>query len=146
MSNSPENQPQNASEIVSQPSNSLQSVSPEEQNPTVLESTRLQATTVAMHNWLGSLPLSRWLVLGGIALAMFFTFFLMTKGSDFCMFSTCIRDGGTTATVGHTMATNFWAYAGGAATLIVLTTMGSPIIPAVAASAFLWFLIQMSLS
>lgn len=145
MSESQANPSQNTSEIVPQSSNTLQSVSLEEQHPITSEGTRLQPTTVAMHHWLGSLPISKWLVLGGILLAMFFTFFLMTKGSDFCMFSTCIKET-VPSTVGHVVFTSLWAYVGGAASLFALTTMGLPIIPAVAASAGIWFLIQMSLS
>lgn len=89
-----------------------------------------------------SLHLNKWVVLGVFAVAMVATFFLLTKGSEFCLFSTCLPPIDSTGS----LAMNFWAFAGGTAALVVLTTLfGIPLVPAVAASFGVWFLMQMTL-
>ncbi|MBD2018558.1 hypothetical protein H6F96_31970 [Microcoleus sp. FACHB-53] len=89
-----------------------------------------------------SLHLNKWVVLGVFAVAMVATFFLLTKGSEFCFFSTCLPPIDSTGS----LAMNFWAFAGGTAALVVLTTLfGIPLVPAVAASFGVWFLMQMTL-
>lgn len=89
-----------------------------------------------------SLHLNKWVVLGVFAVAMVATFFLLTKGSEFCLFSTCLPPIDSTGS----LAMNFWAFAGGTAALIVLTTFfGVSLVPAVAASFGVWFLMQMTL-
>ncbi len=88
------------------------------------------------------LHLNKWVVLGVFAVAMVATFFLLTKGSEFCLFSTCLPPIDSTGS----LAMNFWAFAGGTAALIVLTTFfGVSLVPAVAASFGVWFLMQMTL-
>ena len=82
----------------------------------------------------------RWAVLGIIVVATACTFFIFSKGSEFCLFSTC------TTTSGDTTATNFWGFLGGTATLIILTNVfGVALVPAVAAAMGIWFLMQISL-
>ena len=89
-----------------------------------------------------SLHLNKWVVLGVFAVAMVATFFLLTKGSEFCLFSTCLPPIEPTSSLGM----NFWAFAGGTAALVVLTTVfGVSLVPAVAASFGVWFLMQMTL-
>jgi hypothetical protein len=70
------------------------------------------------------------------------TFFVLTKGSEFCFFSTCLPPIDPT----DTLAMNFWAFAGGTTALVVLTTLfGVSLVPAVAASFGVWFLIHLTL-
>lgn len=79
---------------------------------------------------------------GVLALSVFFIF---AKGTDVCLAINCndykdsIASGSSTP-----IGTDFVAYAGGAATLLVLTTLvGVPLLPAVAISTGIWFAIQM---
>ncbi|HEY9633448.1 MAG TPA: hypothetical protein V6D14_08585 [Coleofasciculaceae cyanobacterium] len=89
-----------------------------------------------------SLHLNKWVVLGVFAVAMVATFFLLTKGSEFCLFSTCLQPIDSAGS----LAMNFWAFAGGTAALVVLTTFfGVSLVPAVAVSFGVWFLMQMTL-
>lgn len=83
----------------------------------------------------------RWAVLGIVVIAIGCTFFLLTKGSEFCFFSTC-----TPSNTGGSIASNFWEFLGGIATFIILThVIGVPLVPAVAAALGIWFLMQISL-
>lgn len=89
-----------------------------------------------------ALDLNKWVVLGVLIVAMIATFFLLTKGSEFCFFSTCQQPIHSTGS----LALNFWGFAGGTAALVILTTFfGVSLMPAVAASFAVWFLMQMSL-
>ncbi|MEG4996956.1 hypothetical protein [Microcoleus sp. B4-D4] len=83
----------------------------------------------------------RWAVLGIVVVATACTFFLLTKGSEFCFFSTC-----SMGDTGGSIANNFWGFLGGTATLIILTNVfGVALVPAVAAAMGIWFLMQISL-
>jgi hypothetical protein len=88
-----------------------------------------------------SLHLNKLVVLGIFGVVITGTFLLLTNGSEFCFFSICtspVTDGG--------ISPPFWAFAGGSATLVILTSIfGVPLMPAVAASFGIWFLMQMSL-
>ncbi len=88
-----------------------------------------------------SLHLNKWVVLGIFTIAMVATFFLLTKGSEFCLFSTCLTPVDSTGS----LAMNFSAFAGGTVALVVLTTFfGVSLVPAVAVSFGVWFIIQMT--
>ena len=81
---------------------------------------------------------------GVLALSVFFIF---AKGTDVCLAINCndysdsvAADSASSASLG----TDFVAYAGGAASLLVLTTLvGVPLLPAVAISTGIWFLVRM---
>ncbi|MEA5573800.1 hypothetical protein [Calothrix sp. UHCC 0171] len=70
------------------------------------------------------------------------TLLLINGGNDLCLFSTC----GDSRFHTTTFTSDFWSYAGGAATILVLTSfLGMSILPAVGISAGIWLLIYTSL-
>ena len=81
---------------------------------------------------------------GVLALSVFFIF---AKGTDVCLAINCNDYSDSVATGADSSAsigTDFVAYAGGAASLLVLTAVvGVPLLPAVAISTGIWFLVQM---
>jgi hypothetical protein len=80
---------------------------------------------------------------GVLALSIFFIF---AKGTDVCLAISCneYSDSVATGSVSSTsIGTDFVAYASGAASLLVLTTLvGVPLLTAVAISTGIWFVIQ----
>ncbi len=89
--------------------------------------------------------IKKWLIVSMAIVLTITAFFLFGKETDMCFFSTCNE---YTDSVGvedtTSIGSDFVAYAGGAATLVVLTTLvGVPLIPAIIASAGVWFLIQL---
>lgn len=89
--------------------------------------------------------IKKWLIVSMAIVLTITAFFLFGKETDICFFSTCNE---YTDSVGvedaNYIGNDFVAYAGGAATLVVLTTLvGVPLIPAIIASAGVWFLIQL---
>ncbi|VEP16633.1 conserved hypothetical protein [Hyella patelloides LEGE 07179] len=70
-------------------------------------------------------------------------FLLFARETDVCLLSTC-NDYSDSVATSTLMGNDFIAYAGGAATLLVLTALiGVPLLPAVAISTGVWFLVQM---
>jgi hypothetical protein len=89
---------------------------------------------------LSNISLSKSFIGGLIFIGVIATFFIFTKGTEICLWSDCsnISTGNTDGQMGE-----FWAFAGGAGTLMVLTTLvGMPLLPAVAASIGVWLLMQ----
>ena len=89
--------------------------------------------------------IKKWLIVSMAIVLTITAFFLFGKETDICFFSTCNE---YTDSVGvedaASIGNDFVAYAGGAATLVILTTLvGVPLIPAIIASAGVWFLIQL---
>ena len=74
-------------------------------------------------------------------------FFIFAKGTDVCLAINCNEYSDSVATSSppsESIGTDFVAYAGGAASLLVLTTLASvPLLPAVAISTAIWFLVRM---
>lgn len=139
----PSNSSQQSSNLVQSSSNNPQVASGSDaqiqSNPTPLET---PAVSLKVPGSGFSLHLNKWIVLGIFVVAMVATIFLLTKGSEFCLFSTCQHPVDSTSSV----AMNFWAFAGGTVTLVVLTTFfGVSLAPAVATSFGVWFLMQMTL-
>ena len=81
---------------------------------------------------------------GVLALSVFFIF---AKGTDVCLAVNCNDYSDSVATSSssaESIGTDFVAYAGGAASLLVLTAVvGVPLLPAVAISTGIWFLVRM---
>ena len=81
---------------------------------------------------------------GVLALSVFFIF---AKGTDVCLAINCNDYSDSVATSSassESIGTDFVAYAGGAASLLVLTALvGVPMLPAVAISTGIWFLVRM---
>jgi hypothetical protein len=87
---------------------------------------------------LSTIYLSKSVVGGIIFLGLAVTFFIFTKGTQICLWSDCPILPPPPPVTG-----DFWAFAGGTATLMVLTTLvGMPLLPAVAASIGVWLLMQ----
>jgi hypothetical protein len=86
---------------------------------------------------LSNISLSKSFVGGLIFLGIIATFFMFIKGTEICLWSDC----SIVNTVSNTG--EFWSYAGGAATLMVLTTLvGMELLPAAAISIGVWLLMQ----
>lgn len=139
----PSNNPQQSSNLVQSSSNNSQVVPGSDgqiqSHPNAIET---PAVSLKIPGSGFSLHLNKWVVLGVFGVAMVATFFLLTTGSEFCLFSTCLPPIDSTGS----LAMNFWAFAGGTAALLVLTTFfGVSLVPAVAASFGVWFLMQMTL-
>ncbi|MEH1914898.1 hypothetical protein [Nostoc sp.] len=140
----PSNNPQQSSNVVSSSSNNPQVVpSSDGQIQSHSNSLETPAVSLKLPGSGFSLHLNKWVVLGVLGVAMIATFFLITKGSEFCLFSTCLTPIDST----NSLAINFWGFAGGTAALVILTTFfGVSLMPAVAASFAIWFLMQMTLN
>ena len=80
-------------------------------------------------------------IIGGlILLGIMATFFIFTKGTEVCLWSDCSK---VIPPVIVTPVSEFLAFAGGAGTLMVLTTLvGMPLLPAVALSTGVWLVMQ----
>ncbi|WP_373547915.1 hypothetical protein [Chamaesiphon sp.] len=89
---------------------------------------------------ISNVSVSKSFVAGLIFIGLAATFFVFTKGTEICFWSDC-----SNTNTGHTggQMGEFWAFAGGAGTLMVLTTLvGMPLLPAVAVSTGVWLLMQ----
>ncbi|MEH1828558.1 MAG: hypothetical protein V7L22_25010 [Nostoc sp.] len=139
----PSNNPQQSPDLVQSSSNNPQVVPGSDgqiqSHPNPIET---PAVSLKILGSGFSLHLNKWVVLGILGVAILATFFLITKGSEFCLFSTCIPPIDSS----NSLAINFWGFAGGTAALVILTTFfGISLMPAVAASFAVWFLMQMTL-
>ena len=89
------------------------------------------------------LELKRMAIAGGVVILTLTICILLSKENDICFFSTCNEYSDSTATGLTSIGNDFIAYAGGAASLLVLTTLvGVPLLPAVAISTGIWFLVR----
>jgi len=90
---------------------------------------------------LATFPLGR-LVLGGVLLiSLVATVLLISRGTDFCVFSVCIEDVSRPVD----LVADFWAFAGGAAALFATVYLGLPLLPVVGVAAGVWFLMYTTL-
>ena len=79
---------------------------------------------------MGKLIFGSILVIGIVA-----TFLTFAKGSTVCVLSDC-----KSTVAAPVTGSEFWAFAGGTATLLILTTfMGFPLLPAVGIATGIWF-------
>ncbi|WP_427160914.1 hypothetical protein ACQFX9_04615 [Aliinostoc sp. HNIBRCY26] len=93
---------------------------------------------------LSSLPsdVTKMIVLGLFIIGIVATFFLVTRGNELCIFSFCSDMGRHSPT----LTSDFWAFAGGTATVVVLTSfLGVSLLPAVGIASAVWFFIYSSL-
>ncbi|MBN3940878.1 hypothetical protein [Nostoc sp. NMS9] len=79
-------------------------------------------------------------LLGIVAVAIIATFFLVTRGNDFCFFSICSE-----FPYQNPIVYSFWSAAGGLAGFGVLTLMGVSAPIAIIGGLATWFLMQISL-
>lgn len=131
-----------SSEIVPNSTNiSQNAISSSDRSKSILET---QSVSIIKPENNNSFELKKWIVVCTAVVLSVAIFFLFAKGTDICFLSICHDNGGSSATDSTSMGHEFVAYAGGAATLVVLTTLvGIPLLPAVAVSAGVWFFIQM---
>ena len=80
-------------------------------------------------------------VLGSLSIALIATFFLVTRGNDFCFFSICQE-----FPYKNPLAYNFWSAAGGLGAFGILGLMGVSAPIAVLGALAIWLLMQMSLN
>ncbi|BAY42373.1 hypothetical protein NIES2111_67960 (plasmid) [Nostoc sp. NIES-2111] len=89
-----------------------------------------------------SSDVTKMIVLGLFIIGIVATFFLVTRGNELCIFSFCSDVGRHSST----LTSDFWAFAGGTATVLVLTTfLGVSLLPAVGIASAVWFFIYSSL-
>jgi hypothetical protein len=91
-----------------------------------------------------ALQLKKWIIAGGVVVLTIAVCIFLAKETDVCFMSTCNHYSDSTGSDSTSIGNDFIAYAGGAATLLVLTTLvGIPLLPAVAISTGVWFVLQM---
>ena len=134
------NQP---SEIIS--SNETQNEIVQNKSPeTVLQTQPVSVINFESNNSFTLKKIAIFCAAGVLAISVFFIF---AKGTDVCLAINCndYSDSVATSSPSSTsIGTDFVAYAGGAASLLVLTAVvGVPLLPAVAIATGIWFLIQM---
>ncbi|MCU0546978.1 MAG: hypothetical protein MUE44_33260 [Oscillatoriaceae cyanobacterium Prado104] len=134
------NQSQQSSNLAHTPLNSESQVVPSATGQIQQNSNSPEPTSFSLSFLGAQISVGKWAVLGIVVIAIGCTFFLLTKGSEFCFFSVCTM-GGT----GGSIANDFWGFLGGTATLVILTTViGVPLVPAFVAAMGIWLLIQIS--
>ena len=132
-----------SSEIIANneiPNEIDQNESPE----TILQTQSVSVVNPESNNSFALKKIAIFCAAGVLALSVFFIF---AKGTDVCLAINCNDYSDSLATgsaSSESIGTDFVAYAGGAASLLVLTTLvGVPLLPAVAISTGIWFLVRM---
>ena len=104
---------------------------------------KTQAVSVINSENTNSFNVQKWGLICLTVLLGLTVFLLFARETDVCLLSTC-NDYSDSVATSTSMGNDFIAYAGGAATLLVLTALvGVPLLPAVAISTGVWFLVQM---
>ena len=132
-----------SSEIIS--NNEIQNeITPNESLKTVLETQPVSVINPESNSSFALKKIAIFCAAGVLALSVFFIF---AKGTDVCLAINCNEYSDSVATNSastESIGTDFVAYASGAASLLVLTAVvGVPLLPAVAISTGIWFLVQM---
>lgn len=112
------------------------------QNETPETVLQTQPVSVVNSESNNSFELKKWAIVGSFIVLAIAVYVLLSKESDTCLFSTCSEysySSGDSTSVGN----EFLIYAGSAATLVGLTFVGVPLLPAIAASAAFWFLVHL---
>lgn len=109
--------------------------------------TVLQTQPVSVINSDDSFALKKIAILCAAVVLALSVFFIFAKGTDVCLAINCNDYSDSVATSSpssKSIGTDFVAYAGGAASLLVLTAVvGVPLLPAVAISTGIWLLVRM---
>ena len=134
-----------SSEIIANSNSETQNdIAQSDRNEPVIETQRVSLMNAESND---SFDFKKWLIAGGVVALTLAICILLSKENDFCLFSTCNSFSDSTATELSAPTTSieddFIAYAGGAATLLVLTLVGIPLLPAVAISTGIWLVMQM---
>ena len=133
-----------SSEIISNSNSEAQrEIASSDRPKQILETQQVSVMNSEDNN---SIELKKWAIASGVVILTLAVCILLSKETDACFFSTCndysdsVATGSTSASIGN----DFLAYAGGAASLLVLTTLvGVPVLPAVAISTGVWFLVHL---
>jgi hypothetical protein len=130
-----------SSDLTAQPENVLSETFPSEiQQPKPSEGSELVFSS-SVSRILSASP-GKLLIAGLILAGILATFLVFSQGSHFCFLSYCLDNPIPAASVGN----EFLSYSGGTAALILLiSVLGTPLVPAVGISAGIWFLLRMSL-
>jgi hypothetical protein len=128
------------SDIVQHPSNAELPVNKPSDGTIKEPEAKHQAISLTVQGSQLSLPLGKWVVLGVVMVALVATFFLVTRGNDFCLFSSCDE-----YVTRNPIATNFWAFAGAAGAGWILASLGVAFPLVVLGSFGIWFLMEISL-
>ena len=131
-----------SSQIVADPNSETENEMTSSDRPeTILETQPVSVSNPESNN---SFELKKWIIAGGVVIVTIAVCIIFAKETEVCFFSTCNDYSDPLTTNSLTIGNDFLAYAGGAATLVVLTTLvGIPLLPAVALSTGVWFLVQM---
>ncbi|WP_036484417.1 hypothetical protein [Myxosarcina sp. GI1] len=112
----------------------LQNDSPE----TVLETQPISVTNSEHKN---SLELKKWAIVGCCVVLTIAAYVFLSKETDTCLFSTCSEYSYSSGDL--SVGNEFLIYAGSAATLVGLTFVGVPLLPAIAVSTGIWFFVHL---
>ena len=128
-----------ASQMVSQ-NESLQNNS-ETTSPTQILETQPVSTINSENN--NTFELKKWLIAGGVVVITLAICIFLSQETEVCFLSTCNDYRDAVATNSSSIGNDFIAYAGGAASLIALTAVGVSLLPAVAISTGVWFVVHL---
>ncbi|MGL5793844.1 MAG: hypothetical protein ACRC06_05435 [Waterburya sp.] len=131
-----------SSQIISNSNNEAQNqIASRDRSETILETQPVSVINTESNQ---TFELKKWMIICSAGVLAIAVFFLFAKETDVCFLSTCNDYSDSLATNSTSIGNDFLAYAGGAASLIVLTTLvGVPLLPAVAISTGVWFVVQM---
>ncbi len=131
-----------SSQIISNSNNEAQNqIASSDRSETILETQPVSVINTESNQ---TFEFKKWMIICSAGILAIAVFFLFAKETDVCFLSTCNDYSDSLATDSTSIGNDFLAYAGGAASLIVLTTLvGVPLLPAVAISTGVWFVVQM---
>ena len=128
-----------SSEIIA--NNETQNAIAQNESPeTVLQTQPVSVINSESNN---SFELKKWIIICIAGVAAITCFFLFAKETDVCFLSTCNDYSDSMATGSTSVGNEFLVYAGSAATLVGLTLIGVPLLPAIAVSTGVWFFVHL---
>lgn len=135
-----QSKPENSSDIIQAPSNTeVEKANASEGKITNTDNAE-ETVSVAVKTSKLPFPLGQLVVLGFITVAIVATFFLVTRGNDFCFFSICSE-----FPYQNPIVFSFWSAAGGLGAFGILALMGISAPIAIVGGLATWFLMQISL-
>jgi hypothetical protein len=108
---------------------------------TILETQQVSVINSENNN---SLVLKKWIIACSAGVLAITFFFLFAKQTSVCLAITCNDYNDSLATGSTSVGNEFLVYAGSAATLVTLTIIGVPLIPAIAVSTGIWFFVHLT--
>ncbi|MEA5573482.1 hypothetical protein [Calothrix sp. UHCC 0171] len=132
--------PENCPDIIQAPSNTKVEKTNTNEGKITNTNNAEETISVAVKTSKLPFPLGQLVVLGFITVAIVATFFLVTRGNDFCLFSICSK-----FPYQNPMVYSFWSAAGGLGAFGILALMGISAPIAIIGGLATWFLMQISL-